>query len=219
MDTTLVHRRTGSWPLLAPGVAALLVVAALTAAACGEDARVDQAPGMRSDSAVRATRSADYTSPVDPERLVGLEFPPWPPGIESLATSLLVKPFKPVPDTVWSLTHVRVGGRPMVFLSRVVSRRTELIMQDGKRVGSRVTLTFRVEDAVVLPRTDVDERVELYDCRTPDSLNVAAIGRWSDRLKTIDQVRWARGFDPATGRLAEVSLFLVRCRNPAIGGR
>ncbi len=205
--------------MLAPRVAALLVLAALMAAACGEDARVDQAPSMWSDSAVRATLSFDYTSPVDPERLVGLEFPPWPPGIESLATSLVVKPFKPVPDTVWSLSYVRVGGRPMVFLSRVISRHTELIVQDGKRVGSRVTPTFRLEDAVVLPRTDVDERVELYNCRTPDSLNVAAIGRWSDRLKTIDQVRWARGFDPATGRMGEVSLFRVRCWNPAISAR
>lgn len=193
---------------------AIVGAAVLVGGACGD--RVDlNAPPMESDSTARAARSADYDAPVDPERWIGVRFPPYPDGVESLAASMLVRPFEAIPDDAWGFESVRVGGRPMLWLSHTVERRREPIMDGDRRIGWSITPTFRLEDALILPRMEIGERLELYACRTPDGLNVAAIGPYSDVQKTLGEVRWARGWDPQTGRIAEVDPSGVRCRNEA----
>lgn len=195
-----------------PPLAALLLLAA---AACGDRA-APNAPRTESDSAVRAARSADYTASVDAERWIGMRFPPQPGGVERLAAAVRMRQDTTFEDPLWLFTSVRVGGRPMLWLSRVVERRYEPAHDSaGLRMAARILPTNQVEDALVLPRMEVEERLELWACRTPDGYNVAAIGPYSDVRKTLGRVRWARGLDTATGRLREVDPRRVRCHNPA----
>lgn len=203
-----------------PGGRFAALSVALTLAGCDDQGgRSGTEVPLTGDSAVRARQATDWDAPVDPGSFPGLEHPPWPEGVEHLAGSLVRDRRGPAGEASWVFSHVRAGGRPMLWLARVVSRDTLPLVQDGRQVGVEIRPIFRVVDAVAVPRIEPEERLDLGTCRTPDSTHVAAVVRWRTDRAVLDEVRIAWRVEPSSGSLIPTDPAPVRCRNRGYGAR
>lgn len=195
--------RSASWAMVVPALVAM-----------GGCDLPDMAPpsGIRAimaDSADIAAASSDYSAPVDLEALIGLRHPPLPAGVEDLAGSV-VRSSPRVAGHHWVLYSVRVGGRPLLLLSRPVGSNVQ-----STGPGSSVSRPIHeVVDAEPLPPLGPDERLSLTWCSDTAGNHVAAYVRWNpvSRGRPDPRVAWLP--DLAAGALLEIDAGTVQCRGP-----
>ncbi len=193
-------------------VPSLLVGLAVLCLGCDNPDSAISGESAMADSAQRAMAATDFGSPVDHGYVLGLDVPPYPPGVESISAGVLRDRNRPA-EVQWGVDHVRIGGRPALLLKRVVARTREPIMDGGIEVGTRTTPTWRVEDVLLLPEYGAEDRV-VYSCSTLDGETVAALGVYRRDLRTIRPVRSAWVIDRQEASLVTTDPAGIRCGRP-----
>lgn len=190
----------------------LLAAAVFLAGGCADADRATTGGSAVADSARTAAMTTDFEAPVDPRDWVGIELAPYPPEeVERLAGAVWDADGDDRTPADWGVSHVRIGGRPMLWLTQVTRRVEEPITRDGARIGSRMTPHQVVRDVLVLPVYTQDERVELYRCRTVGGAHAAVIGLPSADPSRIGYIRLAWVLDPAERRLVEAEPGGIDC--------
>lgn len=218
MSTTLLPRRS---PPRLRDMRVLLMGLALLSLGCDSPDRVMIGGSAIADSAQRAMSATDFEAPVDRDFLLGLKVPPYPPGVEDLAWSPFRnergEPWGENPRSKdgrsqheWLLSLVRIGGRPALLLSRNLTLDLEPITVRDLDLGVQRTFVWRIEDVLVLPVYDAEERIKLSGCWDPDGEPVVGLGVYRLELGTIRPVR----ADLQGARLVEADPIEIRCRSP-----
>lgn len=221
MRTTLLPRRSRRLR----DMRVLLMGLVLLSFGCESPDRVMIGGSAMADSAQRAMSATDFEAPVDRDFLLGLNVPPYPPGVEDLAWSLIHnergEPYGQNPRSKygrrqheWRLDHVRIGGRPALFLLRNLTLDLEPITVRDLDLGVQRTSVWRIEDVLVLPVYDAEERIELSRCWDPQGELVVGLGVYRQELSTIRPVRAAWALDLQEARLVEADPTEIRCRSP-----
>ncbi|NOT87276.1 MAG: hypothetical protein HOP03_03740 [Lysobacter sp.] len=145
--------------------------------------------------------------------LVGRNVPPYPAGLDELQGSCI--PGGPLPAQVcdYSLTVV---GRFATDPAREATS-TQLLALRNLDPGARQA-RWNVTDTAAVPKPRKGYGLQIGTCRIDRvaSPNVAAFVRHGNREYSRD-VRWARRFDIASGKLMPIASKRVDCLNEGIG--
>ena len=147
------------------------------------------------------------------DSLVGREVPPYPAGLDELQGTCIAggPSFAQVCD--YSLTVIgRFATDPAMGATP-----TQLLALRNLDTGARQA-RWNVTDAVAVPKPRKGYGLQIGTCRIHrvDKPGVVAFVRHGDREYSRD-VRWAREFDIASGRLLPVASKRVDCVNEGLG--
>ena len=147
------------------------------------------------------------------DNLVGLNVPPYPAGLDELQGSCI--PGGPLPAQVCDYSLTVVGRFATDPAKEATS--TQLLAMRNLDPGARQA-SWNVTDAVAVPKARRGYGVQIGTCRIDRvvSPNVAAFVRHGNREYSRD-VRWARQFDIASGRLVPIASKRVDCMNEGLG--
>jgi hypothetical protein len=203
------------------GLICCLLVAFAGLSACGDDAATAPAPAAETAAPAPAapTPTAPATAPAAPATpdvsaasLIGRIVPPYPDGLGEIAGSCVPTGDGSVRICDYSLAMVGTaaadGGAAMARYL-LASRRSN---PDADKP------TWEVLDAADAPRVEPGYDLQLGACRLDDrdDPGLIAVVRHGDAEGSTD-VRWARRFDVAAGKLVDVDAARVSCTNPGAG--
>ena len=193
---------------------------------CDSPDRVMVGGSVMADSAQREMLATDFEAPVDPDYLLGLLVPPYPPGVERLQASL-VRNEQEEPYGLntrsedgrrrheWALDFVRIGGRPALLFSRVVVYREPLKAgATEEEIAAWMSQAWRIEDVALVPEYDAGDRIKLNGCWDPDGEPVVGLGPYRQELRTVRPVIAAWALDIQEARLVPTDPLEITCRWP-----
>jgi hypothetical protein len=157
--------------------------------------------------------AAAAASSPDGDTLVGRSVPPYPAGLDELQGSCIAGGPSPTQVCDYSLTVVgRFATDPALAATP-----TQLLALRNLDPGARQA-RWQVIDAAVVPKPRRGYELQIGGCRIDgvDAAAVVAFVRHGDREYSRD-VRWARQFDMASGRLLQLAGKRVDCINEGLG--
>jgi hypothetical protein len=182
----------------------------VVAPAASESPAADSAPAAQGTP---ATATPVVSGPVSAEALalIGRTVPPYPDGLGELQGGCV-----PGGDTIeracdFGLAVIgdNVGEDSATARYLIASRNTD---------SAAETPTWQISDAVDAPALAAGFELQLLGCRIngeDDSGLVAAVRYGEDEYSS--DITWARRYDTASGKLADVPLDQVDCGNPGYG--
>lgn len=188
---------------------AFLCVSLAGLAACRREAPVDvaAAPATPADTSAPAAPVA-----TGPAALIGKVLPPYPEGQQEVQGVCIPDPAVPQSFCGYGLAMLGtpVADGPPRIAVLIVSRN---IQPDADLPR------WRVSDAIAPPEIADGEELQLAACGLDgkDDAGIVAVVRHDDDRERSSDIRWARRFDVATGKLAEIDPARVACVNTAIG--
>lgn len=205
------------------GRVAVLVVALAALSACSDDAATVTAPAAEPVASAPAA-SAPATSPAasgvpqaapadaGAAALIGTTVPPYPDGLDEIAGSCVPAGDGSVRICDYSLAMV---GTPAADGGAAMVRYLLASRRDNPDADKPV---WKVLDAIDAPTVEPRYELQLGACRLDDrdDPGLIAVVRHGDDERSTD-VRWARRFDVAAGKLVEVEAARVACINPGAG--
>jgi hypothetical protein len=147
------------------------------------------------------------------DNLVGRNVPPYPAGLDELQGSCIAGGPSQAQVCDYSLTVIgRFAADPAMEATS-----TQLLALRNLDTGERQA-RWNVTDAVAVPKPRKGYALQIGSCRVDrvDNPGVVAFVRHGDREYSRD-VRWARQFDIASGRLLPVASKRVDCVNEGLG--
>lgn len=147
------------------------------------------------------------------DSLVGLSVPPYPAGLEELQGSCISGGPMPTQVCDYSLTVVGTFAADR----NAGAKHSQLLAMRNLEPGAR-RARWQVIDAAATPAVRNGYELQIGGCRMDriDDNNIVAFVRHGDRDISRD-VRWARRFDIATGKLVPVAAKRVDCINQGLG--
>lgn len=222
MPASPVASRRPVFPPLRRALALGLALAVAGLSACsGDDAAEAEvapapAPAAAPASAAPATPAAapapeKAEAPSGAATLIGKTVPPYPDGLAEVGGSCV-----PVPGSVRLCDFgLQMVGSPAADGGAAMAR---YLIATSNTTPDAEKPSWKVIDAVDAPTLEPGTDMQLGGCRLDgkdDGGLVVAIRHGAKEGDTV--IRWARHFDPAAGKLAEVDVARVACADPAAG--
>lgn len=188
-------------------------IAGLLLVACTRDAAPTQDAASRSAAAPDAAAlPAPGAAPVlDAAALIGRTMPPSPAGLDEIQGICIADPDVPTHPCAHGLAALGVRNADG-------SARNLWLVANRNREPDADLPSWEILDAVALPPPEAGYELQLGDCRIDgrEQTGIAVLVRHGESEYSRD-IRWARRFDPADGRLAAPDLARIDCPNYALG--
>lgn len=182
--------------------------AGLLLVACSRDAAPPQ------DAAPAASASAPAPSAaqtLDAAALIGHTMPPSPAGLDEIQGICIADPDVSTHPCAHGLAALGVRNADG-------SARSLWLVANRNRQPDADLPSWEILDAVALPPPETGYELQLGDCRIDgrERTGIAVLVRHGESEYSRD-IRWARHFDPADGRIAALDVARVDCPNYALG--
>lgn len=185
-------------------------LAGLLLVACARDAAPPQDGAARPDAGTPAAASAP-ASALDAAALIGRTMPPSPAGLDEIQGICIADPEVPTHPCAHGLAALGVRAADG-------SARDLWLVANRNRQPDADLPSWEILDAVALPPAEAGYELQLGDCRIDgrEQSGIAVLVRHGESEYSRD-IRWARRFDPADGRIATLDVSRVDCPNYALG--
>lgn len=208
-----VARRSG---VAATALVGLLLVACTRDAASPQEIATptDAAPAPASQPAPAspATAAAPTAAPaLDAAALIGRTMPPYPAGLDEIQGICIGDADAPTRPCGHGLAALGVRNADG-------TARASWLVANRNRQPDADLPNWEILDAVALPLAADGYDLQLGDCRIDgrEQTGIAVLVRHGESEYSRD-IRWARHFDPAVGRIVELDVSRVDCPNYALG--